>query len=96
MGNNYGILAIIPPLVAILLSFRTKAVLPSLFAGILSGCIIIMGGNIFSGTAYSMDIIVESMTDPWNARLLLFTFFMGVGISFIWRLGEPCIGKVGK
>lgn len=87
MGNNYGILAIIPPLVAILLSFRTKAVLPSLFAGILSGCIIIMGGNIFSGTAYSMDIIVESMTDPWNARLLLFTFFMGVGISFIWRLG---------
>lgn len=87
MENGYGILAIIPPLVAILLSFKTKAVLPSLFAGIFAGCVIIVGGNIFSGVAYTMDVIVESMTDPWNARLLLFTFFMGVGISFIWRLG---------
>lgn len=85
--GNYGILALVPPLVAILLSFKTKAVLPSLFAGIFAGCVIIMGGNIFSGTAYTMDMIIESMTDPWNARLLLFTFFMGVGISFIWRLG---------
>lgn len=87
MENGYEILAIIPPLVAILLSFKTKAVLPSLFAGIFVGSIIIVGGNVFSGTAYAMDIIIESVTDPWNARLLLFTFFMGVGISFIWRLG---------
>ena len=87
MENGYGLLAIIPPLVAIILSFKTKAVLPSLFAGILAGCVIIAGGNIFSGIAYTMDVIIESMTDPWNARLLLFTFFMGVGISFIWRLG---------
>lgn len=87
MENGYGLWAIVPPLVAILLSFKTKAVLPSLFAGIFAGCVIIVGGNVLSGVAYTMDVIIDSMTDPWNARLLLFTFFMGVGISFIWRLG---------
>lgn len=87
MENGYGILAILPPLIAIILCFRTKMVLPSLFAGILTGSIIIFKGNIFSGIAYSLEKVVESMTDPWNAKLLLFTFFMGAGISFIWRLG---------
>lgn len=83
---KYGILSIIPPLVAIILSFMTKSVLPSLFTGILIGSIIIAGG-FFPGIAYSLEVLVENMTDPWNAKLLLFTFFMGVGISFIWRLG---------
>ena len=33
MDTNYGILALIPPLVAILLCFATKQVLLSMFAG---------------------------------------------------------------
>ncbi len=86
MDIKYGILSILPPLIAIVLSFATKSVLPSLFAGILIGSIIIAGG-IFPGIAYTLETLVENMTDPWNAKLLLFTFFMGVGISFIWRLG---------
>lgn len=87
MKSGYGILAVLPPLIAILLCFKTKMVLPSLFAGILTGGIIISKGNIFSGVAYTLETIIGSMTDEWNAKLLLFTFFMGAGISFIWRLG---------
>lgn len=87
MKDGYGILTLIPPLIAILLSFKTKIVVVSLFAGILAGGIIICGGNLFSGIAYSLETIVGSMTDEWNAKLLLFTFFMGAGIAFIWRLG---------
>ena len=69
---KYGILSILPPLIAIVLSFATKSVLPSLFAGILIGSIIIAGG-IFPGIAYTLETLVENMTDPWNAKLLLFT-----------------------
>lgn len=85
--ESYGIWAALPPLVAIVLCFKTKMVLPSLFAGLFTGAIIVSGGNVLSGVGYALETIVQNVVDPWNARLLLFTLFMGVGISFIWRLG---------
>ncbi|MDD4836834.1 MAG: Na+/H+ antiporter NhaC family protein, partial [Dethiosulfovibrio sp.] len=81
--DSYGIWAALPPLVAIVLCFKTKMVLPSLFAGLLTGAMVISGGNVLSGVGYALEKIVENVVDPWNARLLLFTMFMGVGISFI-------------
>lgn len=84
---DYGLLSIVPPLVAIILCFWTKQVLLSLFVGILSGGMIIMGGNPFTGLEYTLDALVKSMTDEWNARLLLFNLLMGSGIAFIWKLG---------
>lgn len=84
---GYGLWAVLPPLVAIILCFRTKMVLPSLFAGLFTGAVIVSHGNVLAGIGYSLETIVDNVVDPWNARLLLFTFFMGVGISFIWRLG---------
>lgn len=83
---EFGILALIPPLVAIVLCFKTKRVLISLFIGILTGGIIISKGNPFGGIAYSLQTIINQINDDWNAKLLLFTFFMGSGISFIWKL----------
>lgn len=87
MEGGFGILAILPPLIAIVLAFVTKRVLISLFLGILSGGIIISGGNPFEGIAYSLDTIVASITDEWNVNLLLFNLFMGAGVAFIWKLG---------
>lgn len=86
-GTTYGILALIPPLVAIGLCFLTKQVLMSLFAGLFAGALVIVGWNPISGVTYALQVIIENMTDPGNASLLLFTMFMGVGIAFIWRLG---------
>lgn len=83
---EYGWLAIIPPLVAIVLSFITKRVLISLFAGILTGGVIISGGNILHGVGYTLDTIVGSVADDWNARLLIFNLLMGAGVAFIWKL----------
>lgn len=84
---NYGILSLIPPFVAILLCFLTKRVLLSLFLGVFIGSILIVSGNPFSAVEYSLDTIIGSMADEWNARLLLFNLFMGSGVAFIWRLG---------
>lgn len=87
MDVNYGILCLLPPVVAISLCFITKQVLISLFAGLFTGALVISGWNPIAGVGYSLAVIIENMTDPSNAMLLLFTMFMGVGISFIWRLG---------
>lgn len=87
MESGYGILTLLPPLVAIVLCFLTKRVLVSLFLGILTGGIILGGGNPFAGIEYSLDTIVGSITDPGNARLLLFNLLMGAGVAYIWKLG---------
>ncbi|MCT4595479.1 MAG: Na+/H+ antiporter NhaC family protein [Anaeromicrobium sp.] len=87
MEGGFGILTLVPPLVAIVLCFLTKRVLVSLFMGILAGGIIMKGGNPFTGIEYSLDAIVGSITDDWNARLLLFNLLMGSGVAFIWKLG---------
>lgn len=84
---DYGWLAILPPLVAIVLAFTTKRVLISLFLGVFTGGLIISGFNPFGGVAYTLDTVIGSMTDSWNASLLLFNLLMGAGVAFIWRLG---------
>jgi len=83
---EYGILSIVPPLIAIILCFITKQVLVSLFIGIFAGSIIISGGNPLAGAVHSLETILAAMTDNGNARLLLFNLLMGTGIAFIWKL----------
>ena len=85
METTYGLLALVPPIVAISLCFATKQVLISMFAGLFSGALIISHWNPFAASAYALEQIAVNMAD--NIVLLLFTMFMGVGISFIWRLG---------
>lgn len=70
--ENYGLWALVPPLLAIVLAFVTKQVLISLFLGILAGGIIIGGGNPFTGIVYSLDTIVGSVADSGNATLTSF------------------------
>ena len=85
MEVNYGILSIIPPIVAITLCFATKQVLVSMFAGLFAGALIISNFNPFSAAAYSLNALAVNLQE--NIILFMFTMFMGVGIAFIWRLG---------
>ena len=69
--EHLGIWSIVPPLIAIILAFTTKQVLPSLFISIFAGSLILAGGNPFvafgdtvikyisgSGSKASLTIIV--------------------------------------
>jgi Na+/H+ antiporter NhaC len=85
--EDYGLLVLLPPVIAIVLCFITRRVLVSLFLGIFAGGIIISGWNPFEGLVYSIDTIIGSISDSWNASLLLFNLLMGAGIAFIWKLG---------
>ncbi len=79
--------SVLPPLVAIVLCFVTKNVLLSLFLGIFTGGLLLNGFNPIAGVGYSLEKIIGSMADEWDAKLLLFNLFMGAGIAFIWKLG---------
>ncbi len=79
--------SIVPPLVAIVLCFVTKNVLLSLFIGIFTGGLLLNSFNPITAVGYSLQKIIGSIADEWNAKLLLFNFLMGAGIAFIWKLG---------
>lgn len=86
MEVNYGLWALLPAIVAIFMCFKTKQVIPSLFAGVFIAGVIVSKGNIFQAVSFSLETIVGQLSDPGNAKLILFTMFMGVGISFIWKM----------
>jgi Na+/H+ antiporter NhaC len=57
--TDYGILSILPPILAIFLAIRTKQVIFSLLFGILVGWIILSDWNIFTGFLAALDAIIN-------------------------------------
>jgi len=89
MGSEtMGALSLIPPLLAILLAIFTRQVLISLFLGIFSGALLIVGGNPIDGLTQSIDWIVATVTSEWNARFLVLIMFMGAGAALIYKSGS--------
>ncbi len=74
-GNiEFGALSLLPPLLAIGLAIYTRQVYLSLAAGIWIGWTIILGWNPIAGLAGAVDGTVTTVTDPGNARVIMFTF----------------------
>ncbi len=98
-GENaakFGVFTIIPPLVAIALAFITKNVLLSLFFGTFTGCFMmeLKGAslvNIFWAIVdgflrVSMEVLA-SLSDVWNAGIILQVLMIGSLIALVTRLG---------
>lgn len=82
---NYGIISLLPPLIAIFMALKTKQTLVSLFVGVWVGATIINGWNPFVGFAKSFtDFVIPSMADPWNAGMLVLVSLAG-GFMYILR-----------
>ena len=92
-AGKFGILTLIPPLVAIVLAFITKNVVVSLFIGILSGSFIIniSGSNPFTALINAfLDVVdraVGSLADPWNAGIILQVLAIGGVINLVAKMG---------
>lgn len=90
---KFGVLTLLPPLVAIVLAFITKNVVISLFTGILSGTFLLQlkGINIFGGLFYGfLDIVIRlrgSLGDSWNAGVILQCLTIGGLIALISKMG---------
>ncbi|XVH33280.1 Na+/H+ antiporter NhaC family protein (plasmid) [Haloferacaceae archaeon DSL9] len=85
--SEYGILALAPPLVAIILAMATRQTLVSLFAGVWIGALMIANWNPIAATAHSTEWIVEVIMTPFNSRFLVLIMFMGAGAAFIYKSG---------
>ena len=75
--DNYGILSLLPPIIAIFLAIRTKQVFISLITGIFIGWLIIGDWNLLKGFLLTIDGIVNVFSDVGNTRVVLFTFVVG-------------------
>ncbi|GAB7021476.1 Na+/H+ antiporter NhaC family protein [Salidesulfovibrio brasiliensis] len=89
----YGMLTLIPPLVAIVLAFITKNVVLSLFLGVFSGCFMLdlKGFDIYSAFVdgflrLSMEILY-SLADSWNAGIVLQCLAIGGLIALVSKMG---------
>ena len=86
--DNYGLWSLLPPLVAILLAFKTKQVLPSLFLAVFTGATIIAGGNIFTGFSETVTTYIRgSVASDWNAGIIVFDMGLGGMIGVISASG---------
>lgn len=72
---EFGILSIVPPIVAIALALITKEVITSLLIGILSGGLIYTGGNIISALETVFELMGTKLGD--NALMLVFLTMLG-------------------
>ncbi|SHJ44546.1 transporter, NhaC family (TC 2.A.35) [Dethiosulfatibacter aminovorans DSM 17477] len=86
--EHYGILSLLPPLIAIVLAFTTKQVIPALFAAIWGGAIILSGGNPLAGFAMTIEkYIAGSVASSWNAGIIVFDMALGGTIGIVAKSG---------
>ncbi len=84
--SEFGVLSLVPPVLAIVLAIATRRPMLSLFLGIWSGAVIHTGGL---GIAQTFDWIVGAIIvdDGFHVQILVFTLLLGSGVALIWRLG---------
>jgi Na+/H+ antiporter NhaC len=82
-----GWLSLIPPLVAIALALITREVVLSLFAGVWIGALALMGFNPLTGTAASLDFLVDALIDPDHMAIVVFSLLLGGMVGVMARSG---------
>ena len=96
--HEYGILSLLPPVIAIILAIWTRQVFVSLFLGIWLGWVIIHDFNPLIGSFESIQALVDVFQDAGNTRTIMFCALVGALIIFIQRSGgvEGFIQQVSK
>lgn len=85
---EYGLLSLLPPLLAIIIAIITKQTVVALFLGVWFGATVMNGWNPVSGFTYTVnEIMVPSIADPWNASLILLVVFTGGFINVLRSTG---------
>lgn len=92
-ADQYGILTLLPPLLAIILAFITKNVVFSLFIGALSGTYLLslVNENFVNAIVGSFikftDVALANMQDGWKAGIILQVLAIGGLIALVGKLG---------
>src|SRR5690625_626745 len=85
---EFGILTLLPPVLAIVLAIVTRNVIPALFAGVWLGATMIHGWNPFMGLYASFsEFILPNVGDPWAATVLIYCGIFGVLVMVLQKTG---------
>ena len=90
---RFGVLTLLPPLVAIALAFITKETILSLFIGVFVGEFMVSVNdlNIVSSAINAFlamgTQIISCMADPWNAGIILQCLLIGGIIQLVTKMG---------
>lgn len=85
---NYGLLSLLPPIVAVVLAIKSKNVILSLFSGGLVGTLIFAGGNPFVAVKSIIgDYLFVQLTDSYNAGVIVLVIFIGGFIKLMEKSG---------
>lgn len=85
---EYGLLSLLPPLLAIIIAILTKQTVVALFLGVWFGATVINNWNPVLGFTYTInDVMVPSIADSWNAALILLVVFTGGFINILRKTG---------
>ena len=90
---RFGVLTLVPPLVAIGLAFITKETILSLFVGVFVGefMLCVNDLNIISTIVNAFlqlgSQVISCMADPWNAGIILQCLLIGGVIQLITKMG---------
>ena len=92
---DFGILSLVPPILTIVLALATKEVLMSLFLGTFTGCLIYAVGNPLKAMETFIQIIIDSVADPWSVEVIVVLCLMGGLIGLMIRSGgSAAFGKL--
>lgn len=85
---NYGLLSLLPPVIAVILAIRSKNVILSLFFGGFVGTLIVCAGNPFLAIKSLIgDYFFVQLTDSYNAGVIVLIVFIGGFIKLMERSG---------
>jgi Na+/H+ antiporter NhaC len=82
-STTYGLLSLLPPLLAIGLAVYTRQVYLSLAAGIWLGFTIMAGWNPAAGMADAIEGTIRILADLGSAQVIVFTFLIGALIAVV-------------
>ncbi|HNR65381.1 MAG TPA: Na+/H+ antiporter NhaC family protein [Atribacterota bacterium] len=96
--GSYGILSLIPPILAIILCIVLKEALISLIIAVFVGTTILNSGKFWIGIEETANILVAQVADSWNASIILFFFVVGglMGMIFFSGGGQAFLESISK
>lgn len=81
--ENYGLLSILPPVIAIILALKTKQVYIALLFGIWFSWVIMNDWNVLTGTLSAIEGMVNVFKSEGNTRTIMFSALVGALLLFI-------------
>ena len=98
-SNYYStVMALAPPVIAIVLALVTKEVYSSLFVGVLAGALLYSNFNLIGAVdAIINDGLIANIGDGWNAGILIFLVLLGIMVALVNAAGgSAAFGRWAK